>query len=682
MPSYTTSDIRNIALVGHGASGKTTLTEALLVAGGVLGAPGSIEEGTTVSDHTEEEQHHGHSLFNTVVSIDHNGKHINLIDTPGAGDFAAQAMTALPAVETACVVVSAQNGIEPFTRRIMEKAKERKLCRMIVINKIDADNVDLPTLIEQIRETFGSECLPINLPSHGNTQIVDVFGAEHGEVDFSSVEEAHTAIIDQVVEVDEELALKYLEGEEVSPEELHDAFETALREGHLVPICFTSAHNHASPGKTVGIKELLDVFTKLGPSPLEGNPRVFLEGDKEVLPEPVEDKHFIGHVFKVSIDRFGKLGAFRVHQGKVTKDTPVLINDGKKPIRVSHLYKLHGSEHKEVDAGIPGDICALLKVDELHFDAVLHDSAEEAGLHLKPLDLPKPMFGLAITAKSRNDETKIGDALAKIAEEDPCVKIVRDAVTHETVIYGMGDMHLRVILETLSHKYNVEVDTKPPKIAYRETIQSKAEGHHRHKKQSGGAGQFGEVYLRIEPVTDEEGFEFVNDIFGGAIPNQFIPAIEKGVRTVMDEGCIAGYPMQNIRVSVYDGKHHPVDSKEVAFVTAAKRAFADAVSKAKPTLLEPVVTVEVTIPNDKVGDITGDLSGKRGRIQGTDIMPGDIAVVKANVPLSEMMNYQSQLKSVTGGQGSFTMEFSHYEPVPGNVQQQIVAEYKPREEED
>jgi elongation factor G len=301
---------------------------------------------------------------------------------------------------------------------------------------------------------------------------------------------------------------------------------------------------------------------------------------------------------------------------------------------------------------------------------------------MKVVPVPKPMFGLAVTARSRGDEGKISDALQRLDEEDPTFAVTRDSSTKEMIINGMGDMHLRVILERLKSKYQVEVDTKPPKIAYRETITAKAEGHHRHKKQTGGAGQFGEVYLRVEPLERGAGFEFSNDIFGGSIPNQYLPAVEKGVRQVLELGAIAGYPVQDVKVSVYDGKHHPVDSKEVAFVAAGKRAFMDAFSKAKPTLLEPVVDIEVSVPNQYLGDITGDLSGKRGRIQGTDMLAGDVSVIKAQVPLAEVSNYQNQLKSVTGGQGSFTMELSHFEQVPGNVQQQIVAAYKPKAEED
>lgn len=681
MPKYTTKDIRNVAVVGHAGSGKTMLVEALLAKSGAIGSMGTIERGSTVCDFDPEEKEHQHSLNSAVTSLDHDGAHVNLIDTPGMPDFIGHALASLPAVETAAVVIDAARGIEMVTRRVMDRAKDRKLCRMIVINRIDADNLDLPQLVENIRASFGSVCLPINLPTGGGTGVLDVFGQHEGEVDFSSVEDAHTAIVDQVVEVDEELMEKYLEQGEVSSEELAAPFAKALREGHLVPICFTSAANGA------GVGELMDVISGLMPNPTRGNPRPFEAGEGEES-EPLEYSpdpagSVIAHVFKVTTDPFvGKLSVFRIHQGTVNKDTQLYIGDAKKPIRVGHLFKLQGKEHTEVDAGIPGDICALAKVEEIHFNDVLHDSPEHGNVHLKPFGFPVPMQGFAIEAKSRGEEQKVAKALTALDAEDPCFLVERSKESNETVIRGMGDMHLRVILEKMKNRYKVEVDTHPPKIAYRETILGNAEGHHRHKKQSGGAGQFGEVFLRVEPLERGEGFVFSNDIFGGSIPSQFLPAVEKGVKMVLQDGCIAGYPMQDVRVSVYDGKHHPVDSKEVAFVTAGKRAFMDAVNKAKPSLLEPIVDMEITVPDGNMGDIAGDLSSKRGRIQGTDTLPGGMVNIKAQAPLAELSNYQSQLKSVTGGQGSFTMDFSHYEPMPPNEQQKIVAAYKPKEEEE
>ncbi len=686
MPKYTTADIRNIALVGHAGSGKTSLVETILNLTGVLGHVGLVENGDTACDFAPEEQQRRQSLFNAVVHCDHDGKRINLIDTPGSPDFVGQALAALDAVETVAVVINASAGIEQTTRRMMDRAKQNKLCRMIIVNKIDAEHADPAGLVGEIRELFGRECLPINLPAQNGTAIIDCFGIAEGDSDLGPVADAHTQIIEQVVEVDDALMEKYLEQGEVKPEQLHDPFDKALREGHLVPICFTSARKHDDPQTAVGVAELLQLIVKLAPSPSEGNPFTFLKGEGDeaetVVAEPDGAKPALAHVFKIVNDRFGKLSVLRVHQGTITKDSHLCVGSSKRPIKLGHIHSVQGAEHYELDSALAGDLCAVIKVDELKLGSVLRESDSGGDMRLSRTPYPKPMYGLAVSAKSRGDEVKIGESLARLDEEDPTFQVTRDASTHEMIINGMGDMHLRVVLERLKNKYNIEVDTKPPKIAYRETVTAKAEGHHRHKKQTGGAGQFGEVYLRVEPMDRDAGFEFVNDIFGGSIPTQFIPAIEKGVRQVLVEGCIAGYPLQDVRVAVYDGKHHPVDSKEVAFVTAARKGFQDAISKARPVLLEPIVNVEITVPNGKMGDITGDLSGKRGRVQSTDMMPGGMSVIQAQVPLSEMSNYQSQLKSVTAGQGSYSMEFSHYDQMPANVQKQIIAQYKPKKEEE
>jgi elongation factor G len=664
--------IRTIALVGHGAAGKTTLTEALLHKAGMIGAMGSVEKGSTVCDFDPLEKTYQHSLNASLVHLTCGETRMHLIDTPGLPDFVGRAIGALPAVETAAVVINAQNGIEMITHRMMEWAAKRNLCRMIVINKIDAENVDLPQLVARIQATFGKECLPINLPAGGGQRVVDCFFNPAGESDFSSVEEAHQALIDQVVEVDENLMAKYLEQGEVSPAELHAPFEQALRESHLVPICFVSARNGA------GVGELLDVFLKLMPNPTEGNPPQFLKGEGSAATPmraaPDASKHVLAHVFKVLIDPFvGKVGVFRVHQGTITRDTQLFIGDGRKPFKVSHPYLLQGKEYVETEALTPGDIGAVAKVDDISFDAVLHDSHDEDHIHLAPLEFPTPMHSLAVEPKRRGDEQRISEALHKLATEDPTFKVAHNVASNETVVSGLGDLHMRYIMDRLQGQYHVEVSTRPPRIPYRETITAKAEGHHRHKKQTGGAGQFGEVYLRVEPLKRGSGFEFVDAVKGGTIPTQFIPAVEKGVRQVLDAGPIAGYPVHDVRVIVYDGKHHAVDSKEVAFISAGKRAFMDAISKARPIVLEPIVNVEITAPEPAMGDIAGDISAKRGQISGTDAAaPGSVAI-KAQVPLAELNNYQARLKSVTAGQGSFSIELSHYEPVPPNVQKDLAA---------
>jgi len=678
MPHYTTENIRNIALVGQNDAGKTTLTEALLHQAGAINTPGKVENGNTICDFEPLEKEHQHSLSTAIVSLDQDDKHINILDTPGYPDLMGHALSAFEAVETVAVVINASAGIEMLARRMLERAAEQKECRMIIINKIDVPELDLSGLVAEIKASFGNECLPINLPN--GTKVVDCFFNPSGDSDFGAVADAHTQIIDQVVEVDEKLMEIYLEqGEELSPEQLHDPFEKALREGHLVPICFVSARNGT------GIPELLEIFTRLMPSPLEGNPRPFLKGEgTKAIPfsaEPDPNKHVIAHVFKVTADPFiGKLGVFRIHQGTISKDSQLYIGDARKPFKVSHLLKLQGKQQIEVDQGIPGDICAVAKVDDIHFDAVLHDSHNEDHIHIEPLDFPAPMYGLALEAKRQGDEQKINLTLQKLEDEDPCLQLEHDPSLNQTVLRGLGEFHLRIVLEKMHNQYNVEVDTHPPKIPYRETITTNAKGHHRHKKQSGGAGQFGEVFLRVEPLERGAGFEYVWAIVGGIIPSVYEPAVKKGIQQVLDAGALAGYPMQDVKVTIYDGKHHAVDSKEIAFVAAGKKAFLDAISKAKPVVLEPIVKAEITLPDESMGTITGEIASKRGRIQGSEMRPPNRVCVKADVPLSELSNYQTELKSATGGHGFFTMEFSHYEPVPAHVQQQLKAAYKATED--
>jgi elongation factor G len=671
--------IRTLALFGQSGSGKTSLAEALLAKAGAIPAGGSVERGTTACDYTPLEKQLQHSLKLAVASFETQDTRIHLLDTPGYPDFLGHALPALAAVETAGIVINAQNGIEMMTGRFMQWAARRGLDRLVIVNKIDADNVDLADLLERIQQTFGKECLPLNLPAGGCSKVSDCFFAPSGEADFSSVEEAHRRLVDQVVEVDEKLMETYLEKGEVTPEELHAPLERALREGHLIPVVFTSAKTGA------GIGELIDIIARLLPNPSEGNPPVYVKtmGDKteELRAEPDPKKHALAHVFKIEIDPYiGRVAVFRVHQGRLTSGGQLFIGEGRKPIKPGHLYMLRGKTQTEVSEALPGDICAIAKIDDIQFDHVLHDSAEDAHLHARPLELPTSVFGLAVQPKKRGDEQKVSDVLHKISAEDACFRIEHNSQANETVMRGLGEMHLKAILEKMSSQYKLELDTKPPSIPFRETIAARAEGHSRHKKQTGGAGQFGEVFLKVEPLPRGTGFEFVDSVKGGAIPNQFIPAVEKGVRGVLETGYIAGFPLQDVRVIVYDGKSHPVDSKEVAFVSAGRKAFLEALGKARPIVLEPIVNVEIIAPEAKMGDVAGELSGHRGQIKGSDSpRPGTVQIT-AQAPLSELEHFPARLKSLTAGHGSYSMEFSHYEAAPPQLQQKLAAAHKPQAE--
>ena len=683
MSKYNTEAIRAMALVGHGAAGKTSLAEALLFATGAIPAKGSVERGSTVCDFDAQEKEGGHSLNSAIVNFSHEGTHIHLIDTPGYPDFSGQAIAALAGVDTALIVINAQNGVELMTERMMRHAAERKLCRMIVINKIDADNLDLPGLVADIRERFGRQCMLLDLPAHGAADVVEVLEHDAGDADFASVAAAHRALIDQIVEEDEDLLAQYLEdGADPNLAALHAPFEKALREGHLIPILFVSARTGA------GIKELLHVLASLAPNPAEGNPPPFYRGEpggatEAFHAEPDAGKHVLAHVFKVVADPYlGKIGVFRVHQGTMKKDMQLYVGDGKRPFKVGHLYQLQGKDPLEVDELLPGDIGAIAKVDEIEFDCVLHDSHDEDHIHLVPLEFPKPMAGLAVETKKKGDEQRLFDILGKLAVEDPTFIVERHPTSNETVIRGLGEIHLKAKLEKMAAQYKLEVDTRPPTIPYRETITAAAEGVHRHKKQSGGAGQFGEVHLRIEPKGRGEGIEFVDAVKGGVIPGVFMAAVEKGVRQGLEGGVVAGYAVDDLKVTVFDGKTHPVDGKEVAFVTAGRKAVIEAVRAARPIVLEPIVSVEIIVPEASIGDLTGDLSSRRGHITGTDGRGHGMSAISGEVPLAEISDYQSRLKSLTGGQGSYTIEFARYAAVPPNVQQQMAGKFQLREDDE
>ncbi len=671
MADVQTESIRNVALIGPTGAGKTQLAEALLHKAGAINRLGTPDEGNTVSDFEPEEKQRASSIATAVLNLQAHDAHINLLDTPGYCDFIGAALRALAACDTAVLVVSASTGVDIHARRVFKAAGEAGLARMVVVTKADAENVELVPLVGQLREALGTHCRPLTSPVGQGPAfkgVVNAFADDSGDA-LIDVASAHGELVESIIEADESLMERYLGDEEIAPSELVAAFARALTSGTVIPVLFTSARQE------VGVEELLEVLARYTPNPKQGPTRTARRGTaddaEEMALEADPNGPLCAQVFKVVSDPFvGKVSYLRVFSGSLQADATARINDDRRETKFGQLLRCQGKETEPVSAAVTGDIVGVSKMEALNIgDSV---SSGDTPLMLPPVAVPVPMFSLALEPKSRGDEQKISEALSKMLDEDNTLKTSRDSQTNEMVVSGLGDIHLQVLLERMKRRYQVEVETKPPKIPYRETLTAKAEGHYRHKKQTGGAGQFGEVYLRVEPLERDAGFEFVDEIFGGSIPKQFLPAVEKGTQEAMHEGVIAGYPFQDVRVSVYDGKHHPVDSKEVAFKIAGRNAFRDAVEKAKPVILEPYVNLEVTVPDEFLGSITGDLNSRRGRIMGMEASPGGTQTVRVQVPLAEVAQYNTQLRSITGGQGSYAMAFSHYEPVPSQVQQQII----------
>jgi elongation factor G len=712
MAKYRVEDIRNIALVGHGASGKTSLADALLFKAGAVDRRGSPDEGTSVSDSDDEEKKRHFSIDCHLLHLEHGGKQIHLIDTPGYPDFVGAALEALMAVENALVVISAPNGVEVNTRRMFAEAGRRGLARMLVVNKMDAENIHFDDLLRTITESFGKSCVLFNVPAGQGAQfsgVVSVLNppAQPPAGALTDLGQARSKLVDAIVEADEGLMEKYLMEGAVGGDELLAALPKALAAGTVIPIFCTSAK------KDLGVAELLDALGQVALSPAQGRKRKATKGSgdkaEEIILEPKEDAEFVGQVFKAMNDKFvGHLSFFRVLSGKVTADQPIVNQRTGKSARSGGLMLMQGKQQQPVTEAIPGDIVAVAKVEDLHIGDTVSNHAHVPQLP-RP-SFPTPMFGLAVEPKSRGDEQKISGSLQRIAEEDQTFHVTRDMQTGELVMTGMSQLHLDVVQHRLKRRYDLEVETKELKIPYRETLQTPSEASYRHKKQTGGRGQFGEVHLRVYPLPREihsqeeleeqfankshfekmrhahydpdHNFAFIDTIVGGTIPNQFIPAVEKGCKELLERGALAGFRIQDVAVEVYFGKDHPVDSSEQAFKTAGRIAFKNAFLQGRPVLLEPIVDLEVTVPSKYTGAILGDLNTKRARIENQDSLPGDLAVIKAKVPLAEVTRYAAQLGSITQGQGSYAMEFSHYDQVPGNVQQQIVSKAKVAAEEE
>jgi len=672
--TYHITDIRNIALAGHGASGKTSLADALLYAAGATDRRGSVDDGTSISDVEEEEKRRHFTIDCHLLHIEPLGKQIHLIDTPGYPDFIGNALSALAAVENVVLTVCAPTGIEVNTRRIFQEATRLKLGQIIALTKMDADNVDYLKVLDSVRETFGPQCVPFHIPvgqGPGFSGVIDVMNppAETPAGCPLSLADAYKMAVEQIVETDDALMDRYLEGEEITVPDLREAAHRAIAQGKLIPVVCVSAK------KDIGVKELIDLLADCSLNPADVHRMVLQEEGDEVELEPHEDGELVAQVFKTTNDLFmGKLSYLRILSGRVASDTTLVNLRSGKTSKVGHLYRLQGKTQEEIKEAIAGDIVVVAKFDDLHVSDTVSASGNGQTTHLKlqPIKFPTPMVPRAVEPKTREDEPRISAGLAKIADEDPTFTFRRDAQTHELVISGMSELHLDVIQHRLKNRYKLDVNTHVPHVPYLETITGTAEAHHRHKKQTGGRGQFADVQIRIRPRPRGEGFNFVDAIKGGVIPGQYIPAVEKGVREQLEKGVVSGNPVVDVEVEVFFGGYHPVDSSEQAFKTASAAAFRKAFVEARPVLLEPIVKLEVTVPMEKFGDVSADLSTRRGHITGMEALTGGLQVIQASVPLSEVLRYATDLKSMTAGQGSFTMEFQAYEPVPPNVQQNLI----------
>ncbi|MFP6614165.1 MAG: elongation factor G [Pirellulales bacterium] len=696
MANHKLEDIRNIVLVGHGSSGKTTLADKFLTETGTIKANPSVDDGTSICDFDEEEKAHKYSVESSITHFQHAGKRFNVIDTPGYPDLIGQAIGALRGVDTAAIFVEAAGGIKVNTRRVFQEAEKAGVGRMIVVSKMDTDNIDFPALVESIKELFGNACVPLNVPLGHGAGFKGVVSTLNVPDDTAGAlmdpHEIHEPLIESIIEVDEEVMERYFEGEQPTDAELSRLIVQAISAGTLIPILCIS-------GKTgAGVTELLDAFATCALPPNIVERKAEKDGDEVTLKaDPAAP--LAAQVFKTRIDPFvQKLNYIRIFSGTLKKDSTVASAANRKGIKIGPLLEVQANETSPVDTAGPGDIVAIAKIEDLQTGVSLGD------LELPAIDFPTPMVGLAVMPKSRGDETKLSGSLQKIVQEDSTVRLDHDMETKELVLNGMSELHLTLLQERLKRRDKVEVDTKEPKIPYRETIQSNADGSYRHKKQSGGAGQFAEVHIRMYPFpkgTDPEeyavkarfpqlksfrlhedfNFLFVDAVVGGTIPGNFMPAVEKGFLERINKGVVAGYKVQNVCAEVHFGKDHPVDSNETAFRTASSNVFREVFEKARPSLLEPIVKIFVTVPGDKLGDVNSDLSGRRGRPLGMESAGGDLQTVSAEVPLAEVTTYARGLSSMTGGQGSYTMEFSHYDVVPPNVQQEIVAKAKAKADE-
>ncbi|MCK6479060.1 MAG: elongation factor G [Planctomycetaceae bacterium] len=675
------ADIRTLALAGHGDTGKTTLAEAMLFRAGAIKRQGRVSEGSTTLDHDQDEKEARHSIDASVGRLEWKGRRFYLVDTPGYPDFIGAALSAFPAVESVLLCVNAARGVSVNTRRMWDAATQAGKARVIVVTKIDAENLDLPGLVRELRETFGEGVLPVNLPVGRGPAVKEVVSVlalphvpRHEDVEGDEAE-ARRSLVDKVVEEDEALMTKYLEGEAPGDQELRQALGHAIGSGNIVPVLFTA------PEKGIGVAELLD-FVEAELPGADGELHHPLRDAEGAAPITLRSNApFCAVVWKTAIDSFvGKQSFLRILSGTFREGMEVLVPRTGRTEKLAHGFLPQGKEETPVKEAVAGEILVVTKIEGLALGDTLCDPARP--VRYAPLAWPDSMVSLALEAKSSNDEQKLGPALSKLMEEDPTFRVEVHRETKERVASGMSGLHLQAVLGRLKRRFHLDVATHVPRIPYRETVQGRAEGHHRHKKQTGGRGQFAEVYVRVWAKERGSGFEFVDSVVGGTVPRQFIPAVEKGARAALEKGFLAGYPVVDVALELYDGKDHPVDSSEASFKLAGERGFRDAFLKAKPVLLEPVMRLGIVIPSRFMGDITGDLNKRRGRIQGMDSR-GSLQVIEALVPLAEIPNYSTELRSITGGEGSYSMVHDHYDVVPNSLAEAIISRHsKPGEEDE
>jgi elongation factor G len=687
MKVYDAASIRNVAVVGHGGCGKTQLVSALLFTAGMVNRLGKVDEGNTVTDYDEEEIARKHTLAASLAYAEWNKTKINFIDTPGFGNFFSDARAALRVADAAILVVDAVAGVEVQTEKAWEAAEELRLPRIVALNRLDRERASLERSLDSLRQVCGRTVVPIQLPIgeernfKGVVDLVTMKGYTFasdgsGKMTEGAVPDdladaaraAREALIEMVAEADEQLMEKFFEAGTLTQDELIAGLKVATQSAKVFPLVCTSGV------AIIGTQPLLDAIVAYVPSPAE-RPFKALDAAGTEIERTAEDKTpYAAFVWKTVADQFaGRITMFRVYQGVLKSDSTVQNASQGTPERLGHLIQLQGKTQTSVPEIKAGDIGAVAKLKDTRTNDTLADKA--AGIKFAPLQFPEAVLSYAIEPKSRGDEDKISTSMHRLEEEDPTIKYGRDPQTHELLLAGQGQLHIEVTVAKLKRRFGVEVNLKPPRIPYRETITAKAEAHGRHKKQTGGHGQFGDCKIRMEPLPRGSEFEFVDEIFGGSIPRQFIPAVEKGIQESRLRGYLAGYPVVDFRVVLYDGQYHDVDSNELSFKTAGWLAFKDGMSKARPTLLEPIMNVEVYAPSDYAGDLMGDLNGRRGRIGGMEPR-GQMTAIKAQVPMAEMLTYEQHLTSVTGGRGSYHMEFSHYDEVPSHQQQKIIAAAK------